>query len=69
MKEGSHFEQEGIGGRRQESFGSEEKMSVAAENSRANLLEKSVRVAVQCPFEYGDHEFIEIPICLLVWSF
>lgn len=70
MKEGIHFKQEGIGGRRQESFGSEEKMSVPAENSRANLLEKRVRMAVQCPFENGDPKFIEILLIhLLMCSF
>lgn len=69
MKEGIHFKQEGIGGRRQDSSGSEEMMSAAAENSRTNLLEKRVRMAVQCPFENGDHRFIEILICLLLCSF
>lgn len=47
MKEGIHFKQEGIGGRGQESLGSEEKVSVAAESIRTNSLEKSVRVAAQ----------------------
>ena len=35
----------------------QEKMSVTIKHRRANLTEKSVRMAVQCPFEYGDSKF------------